>query len=196
MFSVLLVAPICFENALHLGASERRPFSSLSESIGVGFYAESREETKKHKVAPKGARPPSSRRGPSSPSPARASTAMPVGPEEMVDMVAKFQSLVRETHFWPCVEVDDASFLREFNDRGVKTRLDTLYGMAVEYIDRLHECCVRDSIGVVGRHFNKPNVHRLLELYAHTIPAFGHCKHVQELFLGSTSAIGASDRAL
>jgi len=28
---------------------------------------------------------------------------------------------------------------------------------------------------------DKPNAHRLLELYVHTIPAFGHARHIQEL---------------
>jgi hypothetical protein len=32
---------------------------------------------------------------------------------------------------------------------------------------------------------DKPNVHRLIELYAHTIPAYGHVKHVTELLFES-----------
>jgi hypothetical protein len=43
----------------------------------------------------------------------------------------------------------------------------------------LHEFCVREN-GVVAKYLNKPNVHRLLELYTHTISAFGHSRHVQE----------------
>jgi hypothetical protein len=59
-------------------------------------------------------------------------------------------------------------------------RLDALYGLALKYISKLYDLCVRDN-GGIGKHLNKPNVHRLLELYTHTIPAFGHCKYVQEL---------------
>jgi hypothetical protein len=55
-----------------------------------------------------------------------------------------------------------------------------LYGFAVKYISVLYEFCVRDK-GVVAKYLNKPNVHRMLELYTHTIPAFGHSMHVQEL---------------
>jgi hypothetical protein len=50
----------------------------------------------------------------------------------------------------------------------------------VKYMSVLHNLCVREN-GVVTKYLNKPNVHRLLELYTHTIPAFGHSRHVQEL---------------
>jgi hypothetical protein len=58
--------------------------------------------------------------------------------------------------------------------------MDMLYGSAVDYVRRLHESCVRDK-DVAGKHLNKPNVHRLIELYTHKILSFGHCRHVQEL---------------
>mgnify|MGYP003411280385 CR=1 FL=1 len=48
------------------------------------------------------------------------------------------------------------------------------------YISVLHEFSVIYN-GVVAKYLNKPNVHRLLDLSTHTIPAFSHCRHVREI---------------
>jgi hypothetical protein len=91
-----------------------------------------------------------------------------------------FERLVRDTHFWPCLSLDGASCVEGFDKNDGKARLDILYGFAVKYISVLHDFCVGAN-GVVAKCLNKPNVHRLLELYTHTIPAFGHSRHEQEL---------------
>jgi hypothetical protein len=91
-----------------------------------------------------------------------------------------FQRLVNETHFWPDAAFDGAATIHAFNERSGEARMDMLYGFAVDYVLRLHELCVRDE-DVAEKHLNKPNVHRLIELHTHTIPSFGHCRHVQEL---------------
>jgi hypothetical protein len=44
---------------------------------------------------------------------------------------------------------------------------------------------VRLCQGKLKDALDKPNVHRLIELYAHTIPAYGHVKHVTELLFES-----------
>ena len=52
----------------------------------------------------------------------------------------------------------------------------------VEYFEK----CVEDMILVneeKGKIFDRPNLHRLRELMAHTLPMFGNLKHIQELIL-------------
>ena len=91
-----------------------------------------------------------------------------------------FQRLVAETHFWPNCLIDDAETMNKFNRDEGRARFDELYGLATAYVDQLQVLSARDPERV-GRYLNKPNVHRLIELYVHTIPAFGHVRHVQEL---------------
>jgi hypothetical protein len=91
-----------------------------------------------------------------------------------------FQRLVNETHFWPDAAFDGSATIHAFNERSGEARMDMLYGSAVYCVRRLHELCVRDK-DVSGKHLNKPNVQRLIELYTHTIDSFGHCRHVQDL---------------
>ena len=98
----------------------------------------------------------------------------------MLDLLSMFQRLVNETHFWPDLAFDVATTIHEFNERSGEEIMDILYESAVEYVRRIHELCLRDK-NVAGKNLNKPNVHRLVELYTHTIPSFGHCRHVQEL---------------
>jgi hypothetical protein len=98
----------------------------------------------------------------------------------MLDLLSMLQRLVIETHFWPDVAFDGAAKIHAFNERSGEAIIDMLYGSAVDYVRRLHELCVREK-DVAGKHLNKPNVHRLIELYSHAIPSFGHCRHVQEL---------------
>jgi hypothetical protein len=170
MFAVLLVAPVCFERAMHLEGSTEQ---GSTRKRGIkGDVGES--PAKKRKVARKAALPPHASNRNRSPYPGRSSIVQSVQAADMLHLLTTFQRLVRETHFWPCSALDGATLIQEFNDRNGSARLDTLYGLAADYISELHDLCLRDSV-VVGKHLNKPNVHRLLELYTHTIQAFGHC---------------------
>jgi hypothetical protein len=180
MFAVLLVAPICFESAFALVCSTGEEVEeSCREAI---CDAGSTENTgKKRSISTrKRAIPPSCSKRNRRSSPARSSNRNTVRSEDMLQLLIMFQGIVRETHFWPIATLDGAQTVHEFNRRDGQARLDMLYGSAGDYIRRLHDLCVRDQ-DVVGKYLNKPNVHRLLELYTHTIPAFGHSRHVQEL---------------
>jgi len=177
LFAVLLIAPVCFESALHLDEvtrQERTPSTEITPIIGGS-------PNKKRRVScARQAMPPSSPSTKTISSPGRNAAKKTVTCTEILELLKMFQRLVRETHFWPNAILDGTTCVDEFNMFNGKGRLDTLHSLSVEYISFLHSLCVRDNI-VVGKYLNKPNVHRLLELYTHTIPAFGHCKHIQEL---------------
>jgi hypothetical protein len=70
--------------------------------------------------------------------------------------------------------------MNKFNRNEGRARFDELYGLATAYVDQLQALSARDPERV-GRYLKKPNVHSLIELYVHTIPAFGHVRRVQEL---------------
>jgi hypothetical protein len=93
----------------------------------------------------------------------------------MLDLLSMFQRLVNETHFWPDLAFDSAATIHAFNERSGEARMDMLYEYAVDFVRRLHDLCVRDRY-VAGKHLNKPNLQRLIELY--TIPSVTVSLHV------------------
>ena len=79
-----------------------------------------------------------------------------------------------------------------FNEKGGQKRLSDLCQQASEYVTSLNEVCKLSQ--KARNHLNKPNVHRLVELYNHTSPCFGYIRHFQELLLeGGTQAFEKSD---
>jgi hypothetical protein len=61
--------------------------------------------------------------------------------------------------------------------------MDKLYRMACKHVKDLEELCkISTSLRDIP---DKPNVHRLIELYAHTITAYGHVQHIAELLFES-----------
>jgi hypothetical protein len=122
----------------------------------------------------------SGRTAPRGLSPGRGPALSPVTREEVLQLLHMFQQLVAETHQWPNKHTDTAHDFKKFNAKGRFARFNALYSQASGYIQKLHDLSVRDY-QKVGVHLNKPNVHRLVELYTHTIPMFGHARHVQEL---------------
>jgi hypothetical protein len=123
--------------------------------------------------------PPDSKAGRPS-SPGSNASSKPSKTADILGLLKTFQQLFRDTNFWPCSSLDGASCVEDFNRKDGGTQLDILYGIAARHISVLHEFCVRDE-GVVAKYLSKPNVHRLLELSNHTIPAFRHCRHVRKL---------------
>jgi hypothetical protein len=100
--------------------------------------------------------------------------------KRLVLLIERFQTLVSETQYRPRVHVDGLQAVLEFNEGDGKTRLDRLFNLACGYISELHHVCTLFP-KAVRDHLSKPNVHRLLELYAHSLPAFGQIGHFQEL---------------
>lgn len=97
---------------------------------------------------------------------------------DALKLVGGLQQLVALTFWWPEEEIDDrngtqyvhcgdGSYLSEFQHRA------NTYVQAVDEFISKH--------GESGAALDKPNLHRLLELYAHTVPAFGHALHCTEL---------------
>lgn len=98
-------------------------------------------------------------------------------------LLEMFQILVAETAAYPVLALDGRALVREFNRDSGRYRMNKLYGMACRYVKELDEVCKLSS--KLCEILDKPNVHRLIELYAHTIPAYGHVKHITELLFES-----------
>lgn len=98
----------------------------------------------------------------------------------LIVLIEMFQTLVGQTQYRPSAHTDGLQAVSEFNEGNGKSRLDTLFNLACAYISELHKVCTTFP-KAVREHLSKPNVHRLLELYAHSLPAFGQIGHFQEL---------------
>jgi hypothetical protein len=98
-------------------------------------------------------------------------------------LLLQFQVLVARTYYLPSVMLDGADEVHAFNREGGRARFNELYVLACKYLKSLDGLCRLSED--MRKHLDKPNAHRLLELYAHTLPAFGHVHHIQELVFES-----------
>jgi hypothetical protein len=103
--------------------------------------------------------------------------------QNAVSLLEQFQVLVARTYYLPSSLLDGENAVISFNMGDGRIRINELYVMACEYLTKLDSLC-RISEDM-RKHLDKPNAHRLVELYAHTLPAFGHVHHVQELVFES-----------
>ena len=97
------------------------------------------------------------------------------------NLLEHFQRLVSRTQFFPDLAVDGRDSVDDFNREGGNNHLHLLKRMAEDYIRKLSSLC-RDS-EKARKCLDKPNVHRLLEFFHFTLPAFGSARLVQELVL-------------
>ena len=101
--------------------------------------------------------------------------------KEVLEAMRCLQELIGLTYWWPKVGRDspgDVSFFYEDNKAGYFAKLQSL---ACSYVLKANDLCTRMQLAM--SHLDKPNLHRLLELYFHTLPGFGHARHVTELVL-------------
>jgi len=94
-------------------------------------------------------------------------------------MVCKLGELIGLTYFWPLKGVDSDADFEFVLGKGREKYHATLLGLAKEFVVLTNNAS-KLNLDVL-KIIDKPNVHRVLELYIHTIPAFGHVRHIQEL---------------
>ena len=97
----------------------------------------------------------------------------------IIELLAKFQKLVAATYYYPITVIDGQKSIRMFNEKGGQKQLRDLCQQASEYVASLNEVCKLSQEARI--HFNKPNLYRLVRLYNHTVPCFGHIRHFGEL---------------
>jgi hypothetical protein len=173
LFSVLLVAPSSFYTALVLNNEEG---SACNPKMMKDFHS---DNTKRKRGSTVPINRPRMKRSQSDASRSRPREEG-VRAIDLVDLLGLFQKLVSRTCYLPRIDVDGIAHVQKFKERDGMERLDALFQLSCKYVADLHYICSHSANGV-GRTLNKPNVHRLLELYAHTLPAFGHVGHFQEL---------------
>jgi len=99
-------------------------------------------------------------------------------------MYKALHALINLTYFWPQKGVDTPQqFATILGEDKAEYHRQLL--LAVKSYLHYVDICVKRGYDARSRadvsHLDKPNVHRLLELYVHTVPAFGHARQVSEL---------------
>jgi hypothetical protein len=98
-----------------------------------------------------------------------------------IELLQEFCILLTDTHFFCSTEIDGCKDVHEFNRKDGIERIELLYYRACKEMESLNKMCrLWENARKV---LDKPNMHRLLELYSHTILVFGHVHRVKELFL-------------
>ena len=98
---------------------------------------------------------------------------------ECVTILELFSKLVGETYWYPKCSVDGGRAVDDFNKEGGTYHMSKLEGIAKRYINMCNIFCRRNVMA--RKELDKPNLHRLLELYTHSIPALGHVRNFNEL---------------
>ena len=98
-----------------------------------------------------------------------------------IELSCDLQSLVARAFSDPAADIDGDASIAWFNAGNGKDRIDELHHAAGRYVNSVCRICERSRI--CAKILDKPNVHRLLELFHHTLPQFGNLRIVQELIL-------------
>ena len=103
----------------------------------------------------------------------------------VVSLFEEFRCLVADVYFFPEAAVDGVNAVMRHNDKDGMNRVWALRERAIQYLNKLdgiYRTISGQGEGVdVAAILDKPNLHRFLELFTHTIPLFGHVRHIQEL---------------
>ena len=90
-----------------------------------------------------------------------------------------FTKLLYSTVYLPSAEVDGLKEVQRFDKDDGEERQLFLRNICVKYVQTINKLC-RDTPALCPV-LDKPNVHRLVELYMHSIPRLGHVKTFDEL---------------
>lgn len=104
---------------------------------------------------------------------------MPENTVEVSNWLQELQDVIVRTYWWPTLELDGIEAVEYYEDMSGKKYFEDLQTRAVKYLEMANNCIRCNQIS--GRHLHKPNFHRILELYLHTIPYLRHGRNVSEM---------------
>lgn len=100
-----------------------------------------------------------------------ASTPFQVG----LEMLDAYTALVNALYYFPRCNLDgETACHRRASTGDLRILGDVFFGL-------VRTACLRSDTAALGRHVDKPNLHRLRELLDHVVPALQHLRHAQEL---------------
>ena len=101
--------------------------------------------------------------------------------KKTVDLVQSLSDIIVDSQCHPSSGVDGTKDIRSFNESKGRTRLEKLAKQSIEHCKIIEELSNVDE--TTTRNLDKPNMHRFVELFVHTLPMFGSMKYIEELIL-------------
>ena len=117
--------------------------------------------------------------------------------KKSVEVLKQLREIVVKSQRDPNSYLDGAKELQRYNDAGGRTRMFQLVNDVKDHCKFIEELgsIDRESVNIL----DKPNMHRLVELFTHTLPLFGSLKFIEELILekahqGAKRAVDMSNK--
>ena len=107
-----------------------------------------------------------------------------MGPSQkrVLQAIETLHKLISLTYWWPQRGVDPPEDFNYFKQGDISSLYTAdLQELAKSYVVQVNVLC--GEVEAARKRMDKPNLHRMLELYFHTLPAFGHARHFMELVL-------------
>lgn len=103
-----------------------------------------------------------------------------------LQILRDLQYLIAKTFWWPLIHIDGETAFERVRGKNRESWQSYLQLKAMNYVnsvDKLKRKMFESGNGNTEavNVMDKPNLHRLIELYKHAIPAFGHIRHFMEL---------------
>ena len=92
-----------------------------------------------------------------------------------------FKSLISLTFWWPAKETDGEDSYNYVHGHNKQKYYADMRKLAREYLQELNSFCKNYPECI--KNVDKPNVHRMMELYTHTVIVFGHALFISEMLL-------------
>ena len=98
-----------------------------------------------------------------------------------VKLITQLSRIIVRSQEHPKCGVDNESDMRRFNNCHGRKRLKDLVSDAREYCETIKDLSRIDTkhVGIL----DKPNMHRFVELFVHSLPMFGSMRFIEELIL-------------
>lgn len=96
----------------------------------------------------------------------------------LVKILSQLRALVGFTFWWPISDLDGCAAEKLVQEDQEKYHAN-LRDMSKRYVISVDRICGQSAIA--KRALDKPNLHRLIELHEHSIPALGHAREFMEL---------------
>ena len=91
------------------------------------------------------------------------------------------RKLVALTFWWTSVETDGEKAFQYLHRRNRHIYYPDMRKLAVNYVEHVDQFC--KIYPDMKKNVDQPNVHRMIELYMHTIVLIGHANFISEMLL-------------
>ncbi len=99
--------------------------------------------------------------------------------EKSISLLIELRELFSLTYWWPNYMVDGVELISKYTRHKNSFYYGTLIKKCKDYIFNVNKFYILNN--KLGNELDKPNLHRLLELYVTTIPTYGHARNISEM---------------